>query len=308
MTFSPDGQVLVASRFADEEVVIDSWEAKTGRELKRIPKAAAGIINALAFSPDGTLLASSGVEGRIYVWDFASRTLKFHLEGHAEVASVVFSADGTQLFSCGDEDTIRRWDVSSRSGTGLWRLPQGGEVRMALAPDEESIVSARGNEIRIGDADPRAEATSIKVLRGWTWPIVSPDGKYVIVADPDDLTGSHGAAVWDIASGQHKFDLFSEGMLLKCFAFSPDGRLLAASSLWKDGLVGIWDMAAWEKGGSRMRPFKCLTNGFEPACVSFSPDGKILASAGFPLLRLRPKNPAVQRIASRSGRSAPGRN
>ena len=68
MTFSPDGEVLVASRAIGREVVIESWEVKTMNPLERIPNAAAGNIYALAFSPDGALLASAGVGGQIKLW------------------------------------------------------------------------------------------------------------------------------------------------------------------------------------------------------------------------------------------------
>jgi WD40 repeat protein len=127
MTFSPDGQVLVTAR-AGSNIVIQSWESKTGHELKAIPNASAGFIAVVAFSPDGTLLASSGVEGPINVWDFTSRTLKFPLDGHSDVESLVFSPDGAQLYA-----------LALRHGHG-----PGGFL--AMAPDGTFLVSKDAND------------------------------------------------------------------------------------------------------------------------------------------------------------------
>jgi len=299
MTFSPDGQVLVAARSSGGSLVIDSWEATTGRELTRITNASSGDIRALAFSPDGTLLASSGVEGRIYVWDFAGRTLKFLFDGHAGVESLAYSADGTQLISGGGDGTIRRWDIPSQKAAGLWRLPQGGDLDAVLAPDGKTIVSATHEKVQIWNAEPREPATVIKVQSGWGWHTVSPDGKSLIVGGQIDSDGSQGAAVWDIASGQHKFDLVCQGIGAQTPVFSPDGRYFALSGVENEGLVGLWETSAWGKGAARVEPFRYLTNGFEAAFVCFSPDGKILAAAGQCFPPFAPKEPsgATNRLA-----------
>lgn len=151
--------------------MIESWETRTGRGLAPIPNASAGSIGALAFSPDGTLLALAGTAGRISVWDFSSRTLKFPLDGHSGVATLVFSADGTHLYSGGGDGTIREWDVPTQRATGMWRLPYAGSLDLALAPDGKSIISAKPDEIRIFAPEPREEATVLQVRSGWSWPV-----------------------------------------------------------------------------------------------------------------------------------------
>jgi WD40 repeat protein len=300
MAFSPDGQVLAAAR-SGTNTLIEVWEPATGRELKGIPNASAGMIQTVSFSPDGALLASAGVEGRVNVWDFAKRRLKFPLDGHSDVESLTFSADGTQLFSGGSEGVIRCWNIPSQMQVGLRRLPQTGGLSIVLTPDGKQIMSVRSwsDEVKILSAEPRPEATVMKVQKGWSFPLISSDGKKVVLDDPDDTHGSHGVAVWDLATGNHELDLVPKGMVAKGLAFSPDGRLFAASSLWKDGLIGLWDTAEWNKGVSRVEPFKYLTNGFESACLTFSPDGKILAAAGHSFPPFSPKDPsgATNRLA-----------
>jgi eukaryotic-like serine/threonine-protein kinase len=298
LAFSSDGKVLVTAQSLIPEVVLDTWEVTTGRKLNRISNASAGNINAIAFSPDGMLLAASGVEGRINVWDSANRTLKFHFDGHSAVTSLAFSADGAQLISGGGEGTIRRWDIPSQKAAGLWRLPQGGDLAVVFAPDGKSIVSGARDGVGIWEPEPREPAKIVKVQQGWGWPTVSPDSKSLIVSGHGSAD-SVGATVWDIASGQHKFDLVYEDIGAQTPVFSPDGRYFALGGFGKKGLVGLWEPANWRKGAARVKPFRYLTNFFEAASVCFSPDRKILAVAGQCFRPFEPKEPsgATNRLA-----------
>jgi eukaryotic-like serine/threonine-protein kinase len=288
LTSSPDGQILVAARDLEEEIVLDSWELKTGRELRRIRNASWGVIRAIAFSPDGALLACGGVGGQIKVWNFADRTFRNDFDGHpGGLTSLAFSGDGTQLISAGSDGTIRRWNVASRKADGLWRLGQGGQVSAAFALGGTSIVSASRKEVRIWSGVPRETAAAFNVPQGWSWQIVSPDSKSLIVS------GFQTATVWDIASGRHKFDLVSKVKHPQSQAFSPNGRLFAMASVEKEGLVGLWDASAWGDSTSRFQPFAYLTNGFESASLAFSPDGKMLAAAGLCFPPNTPKEPSL---------------
>jgi WD40 repeat protein len=113
----------------------------------------------LDYSPDGRQLASAGSDGRIYLWDPATRKLVRRLEGHGAVTPQggvptrfvrkVTYASAKRLFSCGDDGTIREWDLTT--GTEVprpaWRhgshILNSKRVRgLALRPNGRQIASS----------------------------------------------------------------------------------------------------------------------------------------------------------------------
>ena len=69
-------------------------------------------ISAVAFSPNGMLLASGSDNGAMKLWDVATRESIATLEGHTDyVRSVAFSPDGALIVSGSDDGTVKLWDV-----------------------------------------------------------------------------------------------------------------------------------------------------------------------------------------------------
>ena len=90
------------------------WDPANGKELFKMP-GHKGMVNAVAFSKDGRMLASVGDDGDVQVWDPASGRLMRRLGRHAKPArALAFAPDGKTLATGGDDNQLLLWDVSPR--------------------------------------------------------------------------------------------------------------------------------------------------------------------------------------------------
>ena len=109
-----------------------------------------GDIEGLVYSPDDTVLASSGGDGAVRVWDAAAGTPRLTLKGHGgEVDSVAFSPDGTSLATGGKDGLIRLWDVATGGETlSLSYIPHGALADLRFSDDGATLISldSRGDK------------------------------------------------------------------------------------------------------------------------------------------------------------------
>src|SRR5689334_9840578 len=77
---------------------------------------------AVAFSPDGTRLASAGLDGTVRLWDVTAGTVLHVLRRHGEGAtSVAFRPDGQQLATGAGDRAVRLWDPATGDRTAALR-------------------------------------------------------------------------------------------------------------------------------------------------------------------------------------------
>jgi uncharacterized protein YcbK (DUF882 family) len=104
-------------------------------------------VSALAFSPDGKLLASAGWDNKLLLWELESgRQLARLRGGHVRaVTSLAFSSDGRQLASGSLDRTIAIWDVAAGRRRHLLEGHRYQVNAVAFDPGGQSLLSASGD-------------------------------------------------------------------------------------------------------------------------------------------------------------------
>lgn len=219
-TLSPDGKTLAAAEYWKEDDkgaskrCITLWDIPSGKSKESFPADSPG---ALAFSPDGTVLAQSIFmfkENRLDKVEVRRRNMVTgkglpalpNTIGKNPINRLAFSSDGRTLAGVDTECHILLWDTVSE------------KVRATFKQEDRRWVSSV---------------------------VFSPDGKTLAASVGDRPSRNHEPGLivlYDAATGQRRLTLTGHTNAVLSVAFSPDGKLLASGG--SDRTVRLWDMTA----------------------------------------------------------------
>jgi WD40 repeat protein/uncharacterized caspase-like protein len=239
MVFSPDGRLLATGTYRSNTIKL--WETATNRKLRDLSSSgqtAPGLAPTIAFSRDSRLLATSTADNAVKIWDVTSGRELQTLAGPQSTISAAMGvyfigfAANNQLVTI--SDAVRVWDVNT-----------GREVRSL----DSSVIAISG----FTGGDP-----------GMT---LSPDGTQLVLLNDDDEVQ---VRVIDLASGREvrRMKVSDKRADTVSFAFTPDGRLLAAGIV--DKHLKLWDVSA-----KKEQDLGQTAKDYSP--LKFSRDGRLLA-------------------------------
>ncbi|MDZ8050142.1 MAG: protein kinase domain-containing protein [Aulosira sp. ZfuVER01] len=147
VAFSPQGQLLASASF-DRTICL--WQLPTTGEFKNRPNCSllgtfsghAWAVLTIAFSPDGTILATGSDDNTIKLWEVNTGQVITTLLGHSwSVVAVTFTADGTMLISASRDRTVKLWKVSTAEEIATLSGHADSVSTIAVNPDAQLIAS-----------------------------------------------------------------------------------------------------------------------------------------------------------------------
>jgi WD40 repeat protein/energy-coupling factor transporter ATP-binding protein EcfA2 len=227
----------------------------------------------VAFSPDGSRLATTSLDNTVRIWDAQSGQVLLTLADHSRgVETVAFSPDGARLATAGDDGFIIVWNAETGSRLGVFKDDNGTIQSLAFSPDNVHLAAAYTDfTVRIWNTTTRR---SLYRLFGHEGPLTdvafSPDGVYFATASRDGRV-----IVWDMETGAPVYPINpndGEPVVINALAFSPDGSRIVTAN--EDGTAKVWD---YKSGELLLAVFGHTSRILD---VAYSPDGTRLITAG----------------------------
>jgi len=202
-----------------------------GIELVATLRGHTDVIGKIAWSPDGSLLATPSRDGTVRVWGTESFELGHTVTGHEGGARfAAFDRHGEILATASDDGTIRFWDVGSWHERGQMSIPDCRAL--TFSPRENALLAAgleRTALFEVPTWNVRREFDDLHDVIGAAF---NPDGSLIA------LSSFRKLEIWD-ASDARVISQIQDELWLTCLAFAPHSTLVAYGL--PSNSIELWD-------------------------------------------------------------------
>ena len=266
VAFTPQGKSLVAASgiaglFGEARL----WNCADGKRIRAFPgdpqkdqtqnqaESQHDLLYAAVVSPDGRMLATSGYDHKICLWDLASGKWLRSLSGHhGAIFDLAFTPDSRRLASASADATVKLWQVRTGDRLDTRSEPLKGQTTTAISPDGRLLV-AGGEDSRIrvwrllARDKPRnspllysrfAHEGTVNLLR------FSADGRWLVSAGADGEV-----KLWDADTFRQVHVWHHRPGTVRALAISAEAGMVVVGRM--DGSLRFYSLAGFGKTTSK---------------------------------------------------------